>query len=63
MLKWSLQKGYVPLPKSIKRERVVENSWESVMGGEEWILSEEEMKKLDGCDEGLVTDWDPTDAD
>lgn len=55
MVKWSLEKGYVPLPKSVKRERIVANA---EAGGFE--LTEEEIGKLDKCDEGLVTDWDPT---
>jgi len=53
-------KGYVPLPKSVRKQRVVENSYREQEG---WVLEEEDVKKLDGCDEGLVTDWDPTDAD
>lgn len=58
MIRWSLQKGYVPLPKSVKRKRIEENAQ---VGG--WRIEEGDMQKLDGCDEGLVTDWDPTDAD
>ncbi|KUJ19638.1 Aldo/keto reductase [Mollisia scopiformis] len=58
MLRWSLQKGYVPLPKSTRKERIVGNA---DIGGFE--IEEADMKGLDGCDEYLVTDWDPTDAD
>ncbi|KAE9375067.1 Aldo/keto reductase [Stipitochalara longipes BDJ] len=58
MVRWSLQKGYVPLPKSVQKGRIVSNA--KVEGFE---IEEEDMKVLDGLDEHLVTDWDPTDAD
>ncbi len=58
MVRWSLQKGYVPLPKSVSKERIVSNA--DVAGFE---IGSEDMEKLDACDEYLVTDWDPTDAD
>ena len=58
MVRWSLQKGYVPLPKSVKRERIEANA---DVGG--FVVEEEDVRRLDGCDEYLVTDWDPTDAD
>jgi diketogulonate reductase-like aldo/keto reductase len=58
MVRWSLQKGYVPLPKSVKKERIVSNA--KVEG---FDIEEKDMKVLDGLDEYLVTDWDPTDAD
>lgn len=54
MLRWSLQHGLVPLPKSSKRERIAENA--EVANFE---LSKEDMKVMDGLDEYLVTDWDP----
>ena len=40
------------------KERIVANK--EVDGFE---IDEEGMKILDGCDEYLVTDWDPTDCD
>lgn len=57
MVRWSLQHGYVPLPKSSNEERIVANAnvWGLEIGGED-------LKGLDGLNEGLVTDWDPTDA-
>jgi len=58
MVRWSLQKGYVPLPKSVKEDRIRANA--EVDG---WEIDENDVRRLDGCDEGLVTDWDPTDAD
>ncbi|KAK0830235.1 hypothetical protein LTR73_003513 [Friedmanniomyces endolithicus] len=58
MVRWSLQHGYVPLPKSVRKERIIENSQ---VGGFE--ISGEDIKAMDGLDEYLVTDWDPVDAD
>ena len=58
MVRWSLQKGYVPLPKSTQRERIERNV---DVGG--FVIEDEDVKRLDACDEYLVTDWDPTDAD
>jgi diketogulonate reductase-like aldo/keto reductase len=58
LVRWSLQKGYVPLPKSVKKERIAENA--KVEG---FNIEESDVKAMDGLDEYLVTDWDPTDAD
>jgi diketogulonate reductase-like aldo/keto reductase len=58
MIRWSLQHGYVPLPKSVRKERIVENAQV-----EDFEIDEDDMKALDALDEYLVTDWDPTDAD
>lgn len=55
LVRWSLQHGYVPLPKSVTKERIVGNI--QVEGFE---IEDADMKALDGCDEVLVTDWDPT---
>ncbi|KAH0365275.1 Aldo/keto reductase, partial [Aureobasidium melanogenum] len=57
LVRWSVQHGYVPLPKSVKKERIVQNG---DIGGFE--IDESDMAKMDGLDEYLVTDWDPTDA-
>jgi len=57
MLRWNLQKGNVVLPKSVRRERIEENA---AVGGFE--IGEGDVRRLEGLDEGLVTDWDPLDA-
>ncbi|QKX56376.1 uncharacterized protein TRUGW13939_03477 [Talaromyces rugulosus] len=57
MVRWSTQHGYVPLPKSINRERIIANA--QIEG---FAIGEEDMQVLDGLDEYLVTDWDPVDA-
>lgn len=58
LVRWSLQHGYVPLPKSVKKARIVENA---EIGGFE--IDSADMEKMDSLDEYLVTDWDPTDTD
>lgn len=58
LIRWSLQKGYVTLPKSVKRERIRENG--AVEGFE---IEEGDVRRMEGLDEGLVTDWDPTGAE
>ena len=47
LVRWALQKGWVPLPKSITSSRIVENA--DVYG---WEMSEQDMKTLDALDEG-----------
>lgn len=58
LVRWSLQHGYVPLPKSVTKDRIIKNG--EVAGFE---IDAKDMEKLDGLDEYLVTDWDPVDAD
>ncbi|KAL9019304.1 MAG: hypothetical protein Q9185_003382 [Variospora sp. 1 TL-2023] len=58
LVRWSLQHGYVPLPKSATKSRIATNG--SVSGFE---IDGADMKQMDGLDEYLVTDWDPVDAD
>ncbi len=57
LIKWGLQHGLIVIPKSSKKERIIENS--SVFDFE---ISGEDMEKLDGFNENLRTCWDPTDA-
>ncbi|KAI1872808.1 uncharacterized protein JN550_003682 [Neoarthrinium moseri] len=57
MVRWSLQHGLVPLPKSSRKERVIDN-----VKVDKFEISQDDMAKLDDLDEDLVTDWDPTDA-
>ncbi|EJD54258.1 Aldo/keto reductase [Auricularia subglabra TFB-10046 SS5] len=55
-LRWGLQMGFSVIPKSVRRDRIVENT-----GCFGWSLDAEDMHALDGLDEHLVTDWDPSD--
>ncbi len=57
MIRWTLQHGWVSLPKSVHRERIVENA--DVFDFE---LSPADMETMDRMDEGYVTvrpDWIP----
>ena len=50
MVRWSLQHDYVPLPKSVRKERIKENA--EISG---FAIDEGDMKKMDALDEYLVT--------
>jgi len=52
MVRWSIQHGFVTLPKSARQDRLVANA---DVGGFE--ISQEDMDEMDGLDEKLVTDW------
>ncbi len=58
MVRWSVQHGFVPLPKSVTQQRIRENG---DVGG--FAIEDSAMQMLDGLDEYLVTDWDPVDCD
>ncbi|CRK21738.1 hypothetical protein BN1723_012459 [Verticillium longisporum] len=57
LVRWSLQHNMVTLPKSSRKERLIENA--NVNG---FQISDEDMAVMNALDENLVTDWDPTDA-
>ncbi|POV94180.1 hypothetical protein PSHT_16374, partial [Puccinia striiformis] len=54
LLRWSLQKGFVPLPKSDKPHRIRENA--DIF---DFQLSDEHMSKLDGLNQGkdIYVSW------
>lgn len=54
LLRWSLQKGNVILPKSSKPARIAENARLF-----DFALDGRAMSELDALEEGLVTGWDP----
>jgi diketogulonate reductase-like aldo/keto reductase len=54
LVRWSLQKGFVSLPKSAKRERIVENA--AVVDA---ALSTAHMAALDGFNAEDHITWDP----
>jgi diketogulonate reductase-like aldo/keto reductase len=56
--RWSLQKGFVPLPKSASPERQRENF--AIFG---FSIPEADMAQLDGLEEHLVTGWAPQESD
>lgn len=55
LIRWSLQMGFIPLPKSSNKERQAEN-----LNVFEFDLDEESMRQLNGLEKGYVTAWDPT---
>jgi diketogulonate reductase-like aldo/keto reductase len=58
MVRWSLQKGFIPLPKSVQKSRIQANGKIDF-----FEIEQEDVAKLTALDEYLVTDWDPVDAD
>lgn len=58
LLRWSIQRGFVPLPKASSEKRIAENI--DLFGFE---LSEQEMQTLDGLEQNFVTAWDPSETD
>lgn len=57
LLRWALQKGYVPLPKSENEARIREN-----FAVFDFTLNAEQLSQLDLLDEGFRLAWDPTEA-
>lgn len=57
LVRWSLQHNFITLPKSAKKARLIEN-----VDVNNFEISKEDMESMNELDEGLVTDWDPTDA-
>jgi diketogulonate reductase-like aldo/keto reductase len=54
LLRWSLQRGWIPLPRSSNPARIRAN-----LAVESFTLDESEMTALDALNEGLTTGWDP----
>jgi diketogulonate reductase-like aldo/keto reductase len=57
LIRWALQHDLVVLPKSSRPERIRENAMVF-----DFAITLEDMRALDGLEEGLVTAWDPTNA-
>ena len=60
LIRWSLQKGYIVIPKSSSPTRIVENA-----GVFDFNLSAQQMARIDALDEGYRTapGWDPSTVD
>jgi diketogulonate reductase-like aldo/keto reductase len=54
LIRWSLQKGFVVLPRSSNAARIAENA--AVF---DFTLGDGQIARLDDLDEGLTTGWDP----
>ena len=55
LLRWSLQKGFVPLPKTVDSKRMAEN-----IDVYKFELDEGQMRTLDSLEMNFVTAWDPS---
>jgi diketogulonate reductase-like aldo/keto reductase len=55
LIRWSLQHSVVAIPKSVRKERILENS--RVF---DFVLTADDMKVLDSLNEDFRTCWDPT---
>ena len=56
LLRWSLQKHFITIPKSAKRERIIENA--AIF---DFALNAEQMTALDHLNEERHVTWDPRD--
>lgn len=56
VLRWNVDRGFIPIPKSCKKEHIEEN----IQFGD-FVLTEDEIKLLNGLNIGFKTDWDPND--
>ena len=54
LIRWSVQKGFVVIPRSSNPGRIAENA--AVF---DFALDDVQMARLDALDEGLTTGWDP----
>jgi len=57
LIRWSLQNGFVTIPKSVTPGRIKSNA--DVF---DWELSPGNLKVLNGLNEDMHFDWDPTDV-
>jgi diketogulonate reductase-like aldo/keto reductase len=55
LLRWSVQHGFIVLPKSVHAERIAENA--AIF---DFALTDEQLARLDALEENLVTGWDPS---
>lgn len=58
MLRWCIEVGTVPLPKSVHKDRLAQN-----IDIFDFKLDSEDMKKLAGLDRDYRTCWDPSDVE
>ncbi len=58
LIRWSLEKGFIVLPRSSNADRIAENAARVF----DFALNDAQMADLDALDEGLTTGWDPARA-
>ena len=54
VLRWDLQKGVITIPKSVRKERIIENS--QIF---DFQLTDEDMQRIDGLNQDLSLGPDP----
>jgi diketogulonate reductase-like aldo/keto reductase len=54
LIRWSVQKGFIVIPRSSSSARIAENA--AVF---DFALDDPQIARLDALDEGLTTGWDP----
>jgi methylglyoxal/glyoxal reductase len=54
LIRWSLQKGFIVIPRSSNPGRIAENA-----AAFDFTLDDAQMATLDALDQGLTTGWDP----
>ena len=54
ILKWIMQKGIIPLPKSVHKEYIIQN-----INLDDFEINDDDMKLIDGLECGYKIDWDP----
>ncbi|KDR78684.1 hypothetical protein GALMADRAFT_64043, partial [Galerina marginata CBS 339.88] len=57
LLRYSLQKGYIPIPKSASQPRIIANA--DLFG---FHLTDDDVERLNQLNEDLVIDWEPTEC-
>jgi diketogulonate reductase-like aldo/keto reductase len=57
LIRWSLQRGLIVIPKSARKDRIIENA--DVF---DFSISDDDMLVLDSLNENLRTSWDPSTA-
>ena len=55
MIRWCIEAGTVPIPKSSHHDRIIEN-----IGVFDFELDADDMKQIAGLEEDFRTGWDPT---
>jgi diketogulonate reductase-like aldo/keto reductase len=53
ILKWIMQKGIIPLPKSVHKEYIIQN-----INLDDFEINDDDMKLIDGLECGYKIDWD-----
>ncbi len=54
ILKWIMQKGIIPLPKSVHKDYIIQN-----INLDDFEINNDDMKLIDGLECGYKIDWDP----